>query len=363
KNYSITTATSIFEFLKNWEFYNPPTKEEFTEFIQRYLQLGVFDSDFDTNYGLAYQIVRNTPSEFSKDEDDSQDDPIFSIHSLKEFCDSIDSDPISDRTYSRAGQVFLGWMSLKNHSVLKSVVWHELGHIVSSVLKKDYTWDLGRILSKRELNLELSSESFAKYARQKQCLGHMQKQSYHIRLYSEPHISWFKEGLLPELKNIHPQLIPTIALELSGQRSDLIDPAWYKENVGHFSLLDPSEMKRTTEIIKGEMLMQVDTSHSEEDWADLVSSRVSPQSKNHFCFFIKDNDHSFWENKLIIEPKTTKESINMVTPNEHSSTLFRLLHVHINRSQSPLPSPCQKIAQRSLGQWHLRKCESPISDE
>ena len=375
-NLSAETATSIFDFLRSWDFVYPPSKREFSKFL--------INSFKGNRQNWIFPRHEDEVPVFVNFLYENQDRVAHNFHGLDQienFCKTLKLKPISDNTDATKGLVYLGWMTLKNNSLLESVVWHELGHIISSLIKAHNKLDLPSHLIGQEKHFSISPDSFTKYFTSLQCLGENQEQYHNIKTLGEPYVTWMNEGLLDIFKSEEPfsftwGQLPGANLQIAEMASDVLDFG----EVPTLLTMSGEKLKDRTENV----LLYVAGEFLEEDWADLVAGKLSADKQNPFCFILKDQDHLFWNEKKGMDhedipyvkevldrkkaagdawfddsqPDWSEADLQYYNANhdKHSTLFYRLLHVETVRS-GVLPPSCQKVKRAKPEFSDIQKCD------
>lgn len=371
ENFSEETATSVFDFLRSWQFIYPPSKKEYATFLKNFFKSKRKNWTLSTKKEElpAYvHILHKLPWLLS---------PNFNgLEKIERFCKTLKLKPIGDNAETTKGQVYLGWMTLRNYSLLESVVWHELGHILASLMKGENKENLIPTLLGIQKDFSISPDSFTKYFSSMQCLGSSQTQLKSTKVLGEPHTTWFEEGYFDIFKSSNPfysewKKMPDDTFQIGDMQ---LGPVTLSEI---FPWIYPDDSFYSNESKK--TLLYIDGEFVDEDWADLVAGHLSKGKSNPFCFILKDQDYLFWNEKKGMKnkdipgiqsynnmydeennplPELTEsdmETFNGKHP-KHSTLFYRLLHVETVRS-GILPPSCQRAKKLNPEFSQIRKCD------
>lgn len=368
ENLSEETATSVFDFLRSWEFFFPPSKREFADFVKGFLTLDRKNWIFSTDPNDIPVLVRGILLE-------NQVAPTYhGLEKIETFCQTLNIDPIGDNTDSQSGQVHLGWMTLKDRNLLETVVWHELAHIVASLIRGQNKWNTAAFLNGKKQDFSVSLESFTKFFTTLQCLGSNQSQKISFGNLGEPFQTWFNQGVLEQFagKDFTHELFD---LPKSGFKVG--DMGIYNMRIGKLMPGVPipeiiSTSREILDYINGEFI--------DEDWADLVAGSIAKEKANPFCFMLKGQDHLFWHEKkgksnseILAIPKLgskiyaengefvkeyTEEDLEYFNAGipKHSTLFYRFLHTETVRSGF-LPPSCQRAKKMKPDYSDIKKCD------
>lgn len=372
ENLSSETATSVFDFLRSWEFFFPPSKNEYSDFLKGFIELDRKNWVFSNDPNAIPILVKGILSV------DQIPKTYHGLEKIEEFCQKLNIDPIGDNADSQAAQVYLGWMTLKDKRLLETVVWHELAHIVASLLQGENKWNMAQFLNGQKQNFSISVESFTKFMTTRQCLGTNQTQKISFANLGEPYLTWFNEGYFEQFKgkdSSHEHF------DLPNNTFRAGDMGIYKMRVGR---MIRQEREEHLDLGEKELLNYINGEFIDEDWADLISSIIAKEKNNPFCFMLKDQDHLFWNEKKgktndeipeirymeenfrkyeEMVPTTPRKEFtekdrdfyNAHTP-KHSTLFYRFLHAETVRS-GYLPPSCQRAKMLNPNFSQIKKCD------
>ncbi len=343
QNFSDETATSVVNFIKSWEFFYPPTQEEFASVIKEYIEIRdpriLYNYTEDRFDFLAAGYSSGIYSEMEKSS---------ALEKIEILCETLNIRPVSDRASTVTGQVYLSWMALKDRDLTRSVVWHELGHVLSGLIRGDNQWNVGKKILGEEFKFSMSVDSFLHYVEKRQCLGSNQEQGREPRILDHQFLEWAKAGELagyfdPELviQTVDPNIYANIPIGSIGIMK------WQEAVLGSTTPLDRVG------------LTLFDGSLTEEDWADWVASSVGKNEGNHFCFMLKDRDNYYWDTEKKKQAGDGADVNVQGNNNEtvaHSTLMYRLLNTHINRA-GILPKTCRQFMSLAPKYKNLKACD------